>query len=374
MDYSENGYMHLEVLRQVIEENPLVGVWHADPSGRVTYANPRLLAMGGYRFEEVAGRELAEFVRLAPGQTVAQRLEEAARHRGRDVRIVEVQLLTKDGGDLTVLAAPMALREPRGELAGYAGSTVDISQQKELERQLQLKVEELEESNACLARASSEFEAFAWSIAHDLRAPIETIAGTLRRLQSVVPAEHEEEAGRAATTASQVEQLVNELLTYSRLGRATTQVIPLTLEEVVDEAVTHMRAELERREARIEVARPMPQAMGDHGQLVQAVTNLIANACKFVSADLTPRIRVHAGQRGDWVRLSVTDNGIGIDPEHQSRIFRLFDRLHGTDLYPGSGMGLAIVQRCVSGQGGRVGVDSGPDQGSTFWIDLPNVD
>ncbi len=111
--------------------------------------------------------------------------------------------------------------------------------------------------------------------------------------------------------------------------------------------------------------------MGHHSTLVQVIDNLLANARKFVRPGEQPRIVVEAERRGDWVRLWVEDHGIGIAPEHQERIFRVFERLHGIETYPGTGIGLAIVKKGVERMGGRAGVESAPDSGSRFWIELP---
>jgi len=107
---------------------------------------------------------------------------------------------------------------------------------------------------------------------------------------------------------------------------------------------------------------------------VQVVTNLLTNAVKFVGPGVRPHVRVWAEERDEWGRLWVEDNGIGIAQEHQDRIFRVFERLHGSEMYPGTGIGLAIVAKGTERMGGRAGVESTPGKGSKFWIELPKGD
>jgi signal transduction histidine kinase len=117
----------------------------------------------------------------------------------------------------------------------------------------------------------------------------------------------------------------------------------------------------------------LPRIKGHPTTLVQVVANLLGNAVKFVPPGMTPRVRVWAEERGERMRLWVEDNGIGIAPEHQERIFRVFERLHRRESYPGTGIGLAIVRKGMERMGGGCGVESAPGQGSRFWVDLPRA-
>jgi signal transduction histidine kinase len=115
----------------------------------------------------------------------------------------------------------------------------------------------------------------------------------------------------------------------------------------------------------------LPSVLGHHATLVQIIANLLTNAIKFVSPGVPPQVRLWSEKRAPCVRLWVKDNGIGIAPEYQERIFGVFERLHGGETYPGTGIGLAIVRKGVARLGGRVGVESAPGQGSTFWVEFP---
>jgi signal transduction histidine kinase len=128
------------------------------------------------------------------------------------------------------------------------------------------------------------------------------------------------------------------------------------------------------RGARVVVEDHMPRVLGHESTLTQVVMNLVANGIKFVPAGRTPEVRVRTEGRDGVVRLWILDNGIGIPSEYHERIFRVFERLHRVDEYPGTGIGLAIVRKGVERMGGRVGLESEPDRGTSFWIDLPRVE
>jgi signal transduction histidine kinase len=140
---------------------------------------------------------------------------------------------------------------------------------------------------------------------------------------------------------------------------------------VISEALSQLDIELRERKPQVNVTEPLPQVMAHRRTLVQVITNLLSNAIKFIEPDVQPQVRVWAQSRGDSIRLWVVDNGLGIAVEHQERIFRVFERLHGIEAYPGTGIGLAIVRKGMERLGGRVGVESQLGQGSRFWIELP---
>jgi signal transduction histidine kinase len=138
----------------------------------------------------------------------------------------------------------------------------------------------------------------------------------------------------------------------------------------VDEVIQQLRETLRERNAQVQVDHPLPTVLGHPTTLLQVLANLVHNAVKFVADGVTPQVRVRAEEHGNWVRVWVEDNGIGIAPEHQERIFGVFERLHSADAYPGTGIGLAIVRKGVERMGGRVGVVSQVNKGSRFWFEL----
>ena len=168
--------------------------------------------------------------------------------------------------------------------------------------------------------------------------------------------------------------LIQDLLAYSRLVRAEVTLDPVSHETVVDEARGALELEVKERGGEIVVDRPLGRVLAHRAVLGQIVTNLLANAVKFTRPDAPPRVRVRGERERGRVRLWVEDNGIGIAPEHHERIFRAFERLHGMQQYPGTGIGLAIVQKGAVRLGGQAGVESEPGAGSRFWVELAEAE
>ena len=232
----------------------------------------------------------------------------------------------------------------------------------------------LHESNEALQQINSELEAFSYTVSHDLRAPLRHIQGFAQALlddysQQLEPVA-KDYAYRIVTAAGRMDNLMQDLLDYGRLGRAYIRLRPLSLLSIVGDVVTQMDDELRRQNTRVTVEVPPLEVLGDLTILERILINLLTNAVKFVPAGVRPEVRISAEESGTWVRLWVRDNGIGIPVEQQESIFEIFRRLHDSKSYPGSGIGLAIVRQGVTRMGGRVRVESAPGEGSAFCLDL----
>ncbi len=234
------------------------------------------------------------------------------------------------------------------------------------------------ERTAGLAEANRELDAFAHTVSHDLRAPIRAMRGYAAALEEDVGealgVEGRQYVERIDAAAGRMDALVEDILAYSRLAREDIRTGRVDLEAVVDAALEAIgSAAVAEPGAAVEVRRPMPAVRAQAAMLRQAVQNLLANALKFTEPGRAPVVRVWSelGADGATVRLWVEDEGIGIAPTHQERIFVPFERLHGRETYPGTGIGLAIVSRVAERLGGACGVYSRPGGGSRFWIDLP---
>jgi len=247
----------------------------------------------------------------------------------------------------------------------------------------QLAAQDLGDS-ASRADAGAELEALTYTVSHDLRAPLRAMQGFAGALledcgEQLTPAGRDY-ARRIVEAGRRMDGLIEDLLTYSRITRREIRVRNVDLARVVRDVLDHELAEqLRACNAEVEVKGPLPEVRGHYATLVKIVGNLVANAIKFVSASQRPRIRIWAERIGidsvsPVVRLWVEDNGIGIAAEKQQRIFKVFERLHGIESFPGTGMGLAVVRRGLERLGGRVGVVSAPGEGSRFWIELALAD
>lgn len=259
------------------------------------------------------------------------------------------------------------------------GAFIEIWKQR---RELLLQAESLRTLNADLvaradqlSEANRELESFCYTIAHDLRAPLRAMEGLTAALVDDLGA-HMDDAGRDSaarirSAAARMDQMIEELLSYSRLSFLQMDLQSVRFEEVVKDALTLIDFDLRQKKARVQFKRSRYRVMGHQPMLVQVVTNLLSNAVKFCAEGVKPEVIVREERRGDMARLWIEDNGIGIAPEHCDRIFRIFERLHNRDSYTGTGIGLAIVQKAMTRMGGKVGVESELGRGSRFWIELP---
>jgi signal transduction histidine kinase len=227
-----------------------------------------------------------------------------------------------------------------------------------------------------LTQINRELEAFSYSISHDLRAPLRSMEGFAQALLdddcvSRLGQEAEDYVHRIVASSQYMDRLLADLLEYSRLSHAEVNAAPVPLEVALNEVLDHFSAEVSRRQADIQVDRPLHTILAHRPTLQQVLTNLLANAIKFVDPSRNPGIHIWSREEAGRVKLWIEDNGIGIAPEHQEKIFNLFERLHGNNAYPGTGVGLALVRKGTERMAGLVGLESQPGQGSRFWLELP---
>jgi len=284
----------------------------------------------------------------------------------------EVRFRRKNGEVIWVSMTSVEL-EDDGQPA-FEALVLDVTERRNARQQI-------ETLNAALARqvgeldvVNRELDAFSYSISHDLRAPLRAMQGfseaLLEDYGDRLDAAGHDYAQRIVGASRQMDTLIQDLLAYSRLVRTEIALDPVSLETVVDEACGPLEREVKERGGEIAVERPLGRVLAHRAVLGQIVGNLLTNALKFTRPEAPPRVRIHAERALGRVRLWVEDNGIGIAAEHRERIFRAFERLHGLQQYPGTGIGLAIVQKGALRLGGQAGVESEPGTGSRFWVDL----
>jgi light-regulated signal transduction histidine kinase (bacteriophytochrome) len=233
----------------------------------------------------------------------------------------------------------------------------------------------LDERSRELARSNAELEQMAYVASHDLQEPLRMVTSYLQLLEQRyggrLDADAHEFIGFAVDGARRMQALIEDLLTYSRLGTKGKPLAPTDCAAVMATVLRSLHVAIEESGARIECG-DLPVVQGDEAQLAQLLQNLLANAIKF-RAGPAPRIAVRAVADGACWRFDVEDNGIGIDKEYSERIFEMFQRLHSRNTYPGTGIGLAICKKIVERHGGRIWVDPSARQGTTFSFTLPRT-
>jgi PAS domain S-box-containing protein len=345
----------------------LLGI--VDIEGKILQANSAWEHTLGYPAPELCTRSLSELVVAEDREAFHQATSEAWRDSvpGR----LETRFAHRDGSYrwFTMAIAPF-----RSENLLYVFAK-DITARKESEQEIRRLNQELNHQVAALQSANAELEAFNYSIAHDLRAPLRSMSSFANALiedeGSKLTAEGQEYATRIVRSAKYMDTLLQDLLAYSGLARTHMNFQEIQLEAQICETLSLFTTQIEARQATSELASPLSSVNAHLPTLRQILSNLVDNALKFCPADRKPLLRFRTTEQDSFVRLWVEDNGIGVAPEHHDRIFGLFRRLHHMDAYPGTGIGLALVRRAAERMGGRAGVQSVPGEGSCFWVDLP---
>ncbi len=371
IDALQAGEQHL---RNILDSlYAFVGVM--TPDGTLQLANRTALDRAGLRAEDVLGKPFPDTYWWAYSSAVQERMWDAIRRvaNGEIVRYDETVRL-KDDQYAVVDVALTPMLGVQGQVTHIIPSGIDITERKLAEESLQRLTHELETR---VAERTADLEAFTYSAAHDLRAPLRGMHGMARLLLDdygeALGANGRHYAQRIVKASERLDNLISDLLAYARVSRETTKGLRIELASAVEAASAQLSES--DSDATIEVTTALPAVVGHPTVLVQVLTNLFSNAVKFVAPGVSPKITICAEtmQPTGVTRLWVEDNGIGIPAEYQERIFGIFERLHGSETYPGTGIGLAIVRKGIERMGGRVGVESNIGMGSRFWIELPTA-
>jgi PAS domain S-box-containing protein len=345
-----------------------------DAAGVVLYANRRFAEMLGQPLERIVGCSLPS---LDQSRGLEGMLTEVA-EKGRSRR--EAVLACSGSRSMPVLVSGS---RPDGDTSGRMCVIVtDLTSQKRSEALERAEGDarrhrDLAERRATeLARSNSDLEAFAYAASHDLKEPLRGISSYSRFVLADHGAELGDEGRAKMDTilrlSGRMHALLDSLLEYARVGRGELVRRPVALGMIAQDVVENLSVFLKESGARVEIADGMPVCSSDPGRLTQVLLNLVTNAVKY-NTSTEKRVEIGAGQGKDgFVHLWVRDNGIGIDPRHQERIFGVFRRLHGRDEFGGGmGIGLSLVKTIVEQHGGKVWVESERTKGSTFYVSLP---
>lgn len=379
--------------RTLVEQMPVVTFLAALDGGvNELYVSPQIESLLGFSQKEWLENPVLWYTQLHPEDRERWHLEFARTCSAGERFHSEYRFLARDGLVVWVHGEAQLVRDEHGQPLFLQGIAYDITEKKRAEemlRRLNRELEErvgdrttqLEKVNAALARqaeelarSNSELEQFAYVASHDLQEPLRMVSSftqlLAKRYQGKLDTDADEFIGYVVEGAVRMQQLINDLLTYSRVGRAGKGFTPTDCSAVVAIACANLRKTIEESGAEVRTD-ALPVVLAEETQLLQVFQNLIGNAIKFHKNNEPPRI--HAGarrQHGAWL-FWVRDDGIGIEPQYAQRIFLVFQRLHSRKEYPGTGIGLAICKKVVERHGGRIWVESEPGRGSCFYFTLP---
>jgi PAS domain S-box-containing protein len=343
-----------------------------DLDGTITAWNVAAERLYGYTANEAIGQSIRIVVPPDRQQEEDEVLEKL--RRGETIKQFETVRMAKDGRLIEVSLTISPIKTQTGEIIGASKIARDLTPLRLYATDLEQKVRE---RTVDLQAVNAKLEAFAFSVAHDLRAPLRGMHGLAQALiedyGARLDATGRDYAHRIVDEATSMDTLINDLLAYGRLSHVDLAVSAVDLRDVLDKSAYAVRDDIQSSGAQLDIDSSLPVVQGNPSVLIQVFANLLSNAVKF-GGD-RPRVRVWAEMRGPQIaHVWVEDQGIGIAPEHQERIFGVFERLHGAETYPGTGIGLAIVKKGIERLGGRVGVESQIGHGSRFWVELPRAE
>jgi PAS domain S-box-containing protein len=293
-------------------------------------------------------------------------------------QIYQLRIVDKKGNRRVIEVKPSFYKE-RGEVVGIQVMIADITERKRVEEEKEALLQELKQINRKLEESNKALQDFVYIASHDLREPLRKISafGALLRdsLQGKLDEDQEENFKFMIDGATRMQEMIDDLLTYSRLTTRAKPPQPVDLNQVIEDLKkVELAALLEETGGSIEVPKPLPTVFADPSQMHQLLQNLIGNGLKFHRDGIPPRVIVRADTtEKETVRIEVEDNGIGIDEKYHNQLFTMFRRLHSREEYEGTGIGLAVCKKIVERHGGAIGVRSRLGEGSTFWFTLPRA-
>jgi PAS domain S-box-containing protein len=362
----EKALRESEEKYRTILEDTQEGYFELDLAGNLTFVNDEACSRLGYPREELIGMNYRQYYADPEAAKQIFQVYNELYRTGEPIRGLDREVIRKNGTKLIHELSVSLIRDSEGKPIGFRGTSRDITERKQAEEALKEKTEEL-------ARSNRDLEQFAYVASHDLQEPLRMVTSYVqllaRRYKGKLDSDADEFIAFAENGAIRMWRLINDLLTYSRVGAWGKEFEPIDCETVLDQSLNNLKVAIEENGA-VVTHDPLPTVMADNPQLVQLFQNLIGNAIKFRGKE-PPRIHASAGRNGSGWIFSVRDNGIGIAPEYAERIFVIFQRLHGREEYPGTGIGLAICQKIVERHGGRIWVESEVGRGATFYFTLP---
>jgi len=393
---------------RAISEAAQDGIIMMDPEGRVSFWNPAAERIFGFSSEEIRGNHLHEFI--APptdreafttaftrfsdsgeGDEVGKTTLVSALAKSRRQIQVELSLsraLFQDGwhgiGIVRDVTRRISLEAERVQME------LQLRQAQKLEaigqlaagiaHEINTPIQYIGDNTVFMTRSNQELEQFAYVASHDLQEPLRMVSSftqlLARRYEDKLDQDAKEFIGYAVDGANRMQRLIQDLLAYSRITTRTKPSVPFDAHNALGESVINLQAAIQETGALV-TNDELPWIHGDHSQIVQVFQNLIGNGIKFHKPSEIPRVHLSAERDAEhpgFCTFKVVDNGIGIEPRHFERLFVIFQRLHGKQEYPGTGIGLATCKRIVERHGGKIWLESEAGKGTTFFFTLPTTD
>lgn len=349
------------------------GIIISDMDGKIVMVNKKAEKLFGYSRKELIGQQIEVLI--------PERFKTRHQHHRRQYydhpeprpmgQGLNLHALPKDGQKFPVEISLNYFETDEGKFV--ISYIVDISQRKIAENKLIKAHKELKQKAIELKQSNEELEQFAYVASHDLQEPLRMVASytqlLARRYKDKLDEDANDFINYAVDGAERMQQLLNDLLQFSRVGTRAKPFKKIETKQAIADALQNLERLIEENEAKITIASELPTLSVDKLQLTQLFQNLIHNAIKFKGED-RPKIRIGATEHKKSWEFSVSDNGMGIDPKYQDRIFVIFQRLHNREAYDGSGIGLAICKKIVERHGGKIWIDSTPGKGTTIYFTI----
>jgi PAS domain S-box-containing protein len=378
----ESLYRERDFIAHIMETSP-VGITVVSRDGQVSFANSQAEKVLGLNKDAITQRTYNapdwlitdyEGDPFPNEQLPFQRVMSTR----QPVHDVQHAIVWPNGRRVFLSINGMPLSNEAGEVESVVCTIEDVTERKRAEGEIRQLNEELEQRvanrTAQLEAANHELEAFAYSVSHDLRAPLRHIDGFIEMLQSKTQTSLDEKSqhymAMIAESAGQMGKLIDDLLSFSRMGRNEMITGQVDLGELVDEVVHQFETETGKRNVEWDLA-ALPSVRGDRSMLKIVFTNLISNALKFTRPRARPRIEIGSIQGPNEAVVFVRDNGVGFDMEYIDKLFGVFQRLHRQEDFEGTGIGACKCQRIINWHGGRTWAEGEVDHSATFYFSLP---
>lgn len=367
---AEKAQLELKLLEQILEV-VLAGYWDWDIANHREYLSPGFKRMFGYESHELHKSPDSWQSLIFPEDLpkVQDGLEQHFQSQGEIPFFNEVRCRHKDGSTIWVIQSGQVIDwDENGKPLRMIGCQIDLSNQKQAEAQIQRYATQLEASN-------KELEAFAYSVSHDLRAPLRAIDGFSRALledyEDLFDAEAQDYFGRIRKNVAQMSRLIDDLLNLSRVSRSKIQYETVNLSNLSQEVFEQLRLTEPDRQVETQIE-PGVSVYADATLMRVVLTNLLQNAWKFTSHNLTAHIEFGVSEEGGQSIYFIRDDGAGFDMAYAQKLFGVFQRLHSVQDFPGTGIGLASVQRAIHRHGGTIWAEAAIEQGATFYFTIPS--